>query len=190
MKMTLAPLVAAWLVLAVGGTSAPAASRPPVAGQDLPPVTLPAPTDAAGRAYLGLSGPGKFTIGQIKARVVIVEIYSMYCPYCQHEAPNVNRLYRLIQSDPRLKGKIKMIGIGAGNSPFEIEVYRKKYRVPFPLFPDEKFNVHHRWGRTRTPYFIGALLKSGRRPRVIYDRLGTLGDLRALLDRVARAAGL
>jgi peroxiredoxin len=190
MKMILASMVAAWLVFAAGVTSAPAASGPPAVGQDMPQVTLPAPKDPAGRAYLGLAGPGKFSIGQIKARVVIIEIYSMYCPYCQREAPHVNRLYRMIQSDPRLRGKIKLIGIGAGNSPFEIEVFRKKYRVPFPLVPDEKFVVHRLWGKTRTPYFFGVLLQPGRAPRVIYAKLSSLGDLRTLLDRLARAAGL
>jgi len=82
---------------------------------------------------LGLSGSGSFKIPQIKAKVVIIEIFSMYCPYCQKDAPGVNELYLLIENNADIKNKIKLIGIGAGNSSYEVEVFKKTYTVPSPF---------------------------------------------------------
>jgi hypothetical protein len=55
-----------------------AATEPPPEGGVLPQFELAAPEDAQARGYLGLSGTGKFAIPQIKARLVIIEIFSMY----------------------------------------------------------------------------------------------------------------
>jgi hypothetical protein len=54
------------------------ASKPPVEGGILPPFELAAPEDFAARRYLGLSESGRFTISQIEAKVVIVQLFSMY----------------------------------------------------------------------------------------------------------------
>ncbi|HUH65156.1 MAG TPA: hypothetical protein VLZ07_01875 [Syntrophales bacterium] len=59
----------------------------------------------------------------------------MYCPYCQREAPNVNDLFARIERDPALKGKIKIIGIGTGNTSCEVHVFKKQYNVPFSRLP-------------------------------------------------------
>jgi protein-disulfide isomerase len=50
-------------------------------------ITLPVPEKAGEREYLGLTGTSRSDIS-IKADLVILEIFSMYCPYCQKEAPN------------------------------------------------------------------------------------------------------
>jgi protein-disulfide isomerase len=82
----------------------------PQKGDVLPDIKIPVPHNNNDKAYLGVEEGAFFTIPQIKAAVVIIEIFSMYCPYCQREAPEVNRLYSLIENDPRLKGKIKLSG--------------------------------------------------------------------------------
>jgi thiol-disulfide isomerase/thioredoxin len=116
---------------------------------------FPTPKNSGARAYLGLKDSDAFTLPQIKADTLIIEIFSMYCPICQAEAPVVNELHRLIEKTPSLKGKVKLIGIGAGNSEFEVGVFRKKYNILFPLFPDEKFAIQKALsGPIRTPTFI------------------------------------
>ena len=56
-------------------------------GGQLPSIVLQIPKSTEEKAYLGLSGSGTFKIPQIKADVVIIEIFSMYCPFCQKDAP-------------------------------------------------------------------------------------------------------
>jgi len=47
----------------------------------------------------------------------------------------LNELYRLIENNADIKNKIKLIGIGAGNSSYEVEVFKKNiYCSPFPFF--------------------------------------------------------
>jgi hypothetical protein len=65
-------------VLGMGSSLLRAATDPPPEGGVLPQFELAAPEDAQARGYLGLSGTGKFAVPQIKARLVIIEIFSMY----------------------------------------------------------------------------------------------------------------
>ena len=55
-----------------------AADEPPAVGATLPPIKLTVPDEAQVKSYLGLSGSGQFTVPQIEAQVVIIEIFNMY----------------------------------------------------------------------------------------------------------------
>ena len=165
-------------------------TKAPAIGESLPPFKLSIPQDASAQRYLGLSGTGQFTIAQIEAKVVIIQIFSMYCPVCQKEAFRMNKLYRTIQKRKDLKDKIKMIGIGTGNSPFEVGFFRKKYEVPFPLFPDENLSIHEILGEIRTPYFIGVKINRDGSDEVFYSRLGQFKDPNSFLKRIVERSGL
>ena len=165
-------------------------NAPPVKGDVLPEIKIQAPQNAPEREYLGLERDGTFTIPQIKATIVIVEIFSMYCPYCQKEAPEVNRMYSIIQGNPNLKDKIKLIGIGAGNSSFEVGIYKKKYNVPFPLFPDEDFSIHKCIGEVRTPYFLGVKINADGSHRIFYSQLGKFNGAEPFLKLMLQESGL
>ena len=163
---------------------------PPVKGDVLPEINLLVPENATHRNYLGLKGGTFFKIPQIKAKVVIIEIFSMYCPHCQREAPEINRLYNIIEGNPDLKDKIKLIGIGAGNSSFEVDVFKKKYNVPFPLIPDEDFSIHKCIGEVRTPYFIGVKIKDDGSHRIFYSKLGEFEGAEPFLGLMLQLSGL
>ncbi len=172
------------------------ASSPPAEGQTLPDFQLTVPKDAADKSYLGLSGGffsfggGTFKVHQLKAQAVIIQIFSMYCPHCQKDAPNVNTLYSMIEQSPRSRGKIKLLGIGAGNNPFEVGVFKKKYQIKFPLFPDADFIIHKKAGEVRTPYFIVIKIMPDGSHKVIYSKLGSFGDPARFLDTVINLAGI
>lgn len=160
----------------------PSVSPPPKEGGVLPEIHLPTPKDPRDKDYLGLShAKDTFKIPEIKARVVIIEIFSMYCPYCQAEAPRVNELYKTIEDDPDLRNKIKLIGIGARNSSYEIGVFKKRYQVPFPLFPDRS-SVHHKaLGKVKTPYFIGVKMSDDATHQVFYSKVGRFQSIEQFL---------
>ncbi|UCD82821.1 MAG: hypothetical protein JSW26_15720 [Desulfobacterales bacterium] len=68
--------VAAYLIFSAG--FAGAASQPPAVGGKLPEFVLAVPQDTELRQYLGIGGKETFTIPEIKAEVVLIEIFSMY----------------------------------------------------------------------------------------------------------------
>jgi peroxiredoxin len=167
-----------------------AAGKPPEKGEVLPVINLPVPKNPGARNYLGLSGSGLFKIPQIKANAVIVEIFSMYCPFCQKDAPGVNELYRLIEKNPDIKNKIKIIGIGAGNSPYEVEVFKKTYNVLFPLFPDKDFAIHKSCGEVRTPYYMVVKINENGTHQIVHTQLGEYPGAEPFLELVLKASGL
>jgi hypothetical protein len=64
--------------LLFSGTMAAAASQPPAEGGLLPEILLTAPQKTELQEYLGVTGKKTFAIPEIKAEVVIIEIFSMY----------------------------------------------------------------------------------------------------------------
>ena len=159
----------------------PPAAAPPAKGEPFPAITLPIPKDGDEKDYLGLTGSGTFKITQVKAQAVLIEIFSMYCPFCQKD-PSVNELFQAIEKDPDLKGRIKILGIGAGNSAYEVGVFKKIYHVPFPLIPDERFALHKALGETRTPYFILVGISPGGTGEVTYSELAGFKGVEAFLE--------
>ena len=188
-KISACWLVVVMLLLAVPG-SLTAASFPPAVGGTLPDIKFPIPKDSSEKDYLGFFGFGTFKIPEIKAKLVIIEIFSMYCPYCQREAPNVNQLFAKIDDNPSLKGKIKIIGIGAGNTSYEVGTFKSKYKVPFPLFADADFVIHKMVGEVRTPYFIGVKINPDGTNRVIYSKLGAIGSVDDFLSALIKLSEL
>ncbi len=167
-----------------------AANLPPAIGGRLPPIKLPIPKDPAEKRYLGLSGSGFFRVPQIKAKVIIIEIFSMYCRPCQKIAPGMEELYQLIENDMSLKDKIKLIGIGAGNSRYEVEVFKKTFHTPFPLFPDNDFTIHEALGDVRSPYFIAIKINKNGTHEVVHSELDSFKDAETFLELMIDASGL
>ncbi|MGE4297984.1 MAG: peroxiredoxin family protein [Desulfovibrionaceae bacterium] len=170
---------------------------------DAPPVIAPKPGDILAdmalqgamtpeqARYLGLSqDAAPPTLADIKADYLLVEFFSMYCPYCQHEAPHVNDLFALVSKSPEAD-TVKMLGIGIGNSPFEVDYFREKFTIPMPLFTDEDYAVHKRVGEVGTPFFL--LLKrvgNGATWEVAHTQEGPFDAMPAFHQTILHAAGL
>ncbi|NDY57014.1 TlpA family protein disulfide reductase [Desulfovibrio sulfodismutans] len=158
-----------------GGASEAAGSEPLPVGAAFPDVSLGADLSPEHRAYLGIakkSGPVR--LADVSAPVVILEIFSMYCPHCQREAPVLNDLYGLLASGGHAD-RVKMLGIGAGNSAMEVELFRAKFDIRFPLAADQNFTVHDACGKVGTPYFYVLARKPGETAyTVVGSRLGRM----------------
>jgi peroxiredoxin len=159
------------------------------AGDFFPEVPMQVPEDAKDRAYLGLTEGKTFTLKQVKADLVVVEILNVYCPICQLQASIYNKLFNLIENDPETKGRIKLIGIAAGNGNLEVKDFRDKRNVPFPILPDRYFEMHRAIGGSRTPFTIYVRQgSSGRAGVVMGTHLGAnrnykhlFADLRGMM---------
>ena len=162
----------------------------PAGSGGFPTFELPLPGTEGERGYLGLAGSGTFKVGQIKARIVIIEVFSFYCPHCQRTAAQINDLYQAIERRADLKGKIKMIGIGAKNSAYEVDAYKERYGVPFPLFPDEDMAITERLGVKGTPTFIGVEVDGKGFQKQIYFGEGGFRDNQQFLTEIVRLSGL
>jgi peroxiredoxin len=183
--------VAALLFLLLPVMDAPA-QAPRSSGRNIPfpALQLPAPLDEAEAAYLGVPEATAFSVGQIRAQIVLIEIMSAYCPYCQRVAPLVDDVYGRIQEDQALKGKIKIIGVGITNSPYELDLFKTKFNVPFPLFADPKSEIAKKLNVEGTPTFIGVRLDDKGGAREVFYWPGAFMDTDQFMAELGKATGL
>ena len=73
-RLILALILSSLAILSVAG----APLKPPAEGGVLPAIVLSVPENPELQQYLGVSGKKTFTIPEIKAEVVLIEIFSMY----------------------------------------------------------------------------------------------------------------
>lgn len=153
---------------------------------EFPNLDLSGEMSADQKSYLGVN-TDSFKISDIKADYLFIEAYSMYCPVCQRDAPKLNEVYKAVSlMDPN--GTIKFVGLGLGNTPFEVEFYRKKYTVEFPLFMDEDYVIHKALGEVPTPTFY--IVKMGETLEVLYHREGEAKDKDVLLEAIMKHTGI
>lgn len=172
------------LATLLGGCSTP---RPPSDSPEpnTPPATrlsLPTPTNPDHLSYLGLnSNHQEFLINDIQAEILIIDCFDLYCPSCQRGASKINELYNLI-TQSNLQSRIKLIGLGLGNTPLEVDTFRKKYDIQFPLFPDRTSTVARQFGEVRIPGLL--VIRPGNKPQVLHRKAGILRDPQELLNHI------
>jgi thiol-disulfide isomerase/thioredoxin len=172
-------------------SAVPSAETAALGGEScLQGIGLPLPKEESAKGYLGISGEGTFEIAQIKTDVLIIEIFSMYCPHCQREAPVVNELYQAIQGRPDLKERMKIVGVGAGNTELEVNQFREKYRISFPLVPDKYNKVAQALKVSGTPTFVGVRVQAGEGAKEFYCQTGLLGNVPEFLEKMVSLSGL
>lgn len=173
-------------LLAVFALHSTAYAEPVKYGDLFPKITLAGELTTTQKKYLGLNGNGPWSLNDIKADFVIIEVFSMYCPHCQAEAPSVNKLFEGLTQSPQ-KDKIKILGIGAGNSPFEVQFFSKKYKVVMPLFEDTNLTLHETLGQPGTPHFFLVSIKDG---KTLYSETGRMKSPESFLNTLIKETGL
>lgn len=186
-------LLACLLPLLCDPHDSTAQDGPFVPGDAMPAMELTAPAPSDHKDYLGITPEAStFKLTDIKAEAFLLQVFSMYCPICQKEAPKVNGLFDLVAAQG-LDDTIKILGLGAGNSDLEVQVFRDKYAIPFPLFSDPDYILHKKFGDVGTPYFIlvQRVDKDAATPlQVRFSHLGSFDDEGAFLQRLLSAMGM
>ncbi|MBI4965679.1 MAG: TlpA family protein disulfide reductase [Desulfomonile tiedjei] len=183
------------ILCAVAGVLSVAVGVPGIAGdslrvdvEKLAQMKFAGPDNPAERKYLGLTTAGDFKLADVKGKYIIIEVFSMYCPICQKEAPKVNQCHELIEKNPAHSGKVKLIGIGTGNTPFEVDVFRKKFAIRFPLVPDDNFVVQKAFSQpVRTPTFITVKKRGKKGLELVNVHVGELSAAEAFLKSLPLA---
>ena len=151
---------------------------------------FPVPHLDGAKAYLGLLEDQKdFTLTEINAEVIIVEVFSMDCPICQRSVKKYNKLYELIRQKG-LNDKIKIIGIGIGNSELEMKLFQKKYEAIFPLSSDPDSKSYRMVGHVRIPYIMVFKKDADGVLKKIYSNEREPKDAEPLLKDILAMAGL
>jgi peroxiredoxin len=132
--------------------------------------------------YLGLPPKKVFSFREVTGNLILVEFLSTYCINCQRQVPIFNEVYSLIERDPRLKGKVKMIGIAAGNNLNEVQIFKKTYNIPYPILSDAKFDAHVAAGSPRTPFSIWVRRDAQGNSIVVSTHLGLIDSVKSILD--------
>ena len=190
MKSIFASLLSLTIILSFFGCAGMAPDRSAGEKGVYPDFQLPPPPTESAKNYLGLADNKSFSITKINTQIIIFEIMSSDCVGCNEEAPSVNELYQNIQSRPDLSDRIKIIGIGAGDRPSDLEKFQKKYAVAFPLFPDKDLSISMKLGAKETPTFIVVrIIEDGTLKRV-YFKTGELGKAAKFLEQVVQRSGL
>lgn len=179
LKQRLVPAV--FILLGVTGcTTVPHGRQHPTVTATIP---LSAPTSAGELAYLGLpADTTSFSIADIRSEALIIDCFDMYCHACQSGARRVHELYELVQ-ERRLAGRIRFVGLGVGNTPMEASLFKRKFEVPFPVFPDRSNELARQFGPVRLPALI-VLRRATEGWQVMHHHSGIPSDPAGFLDHV------
>lgn len=145
----------------------------PAVGTELPEFQLETPKSEEERAYLGIKANPSFSITQLKAELVLIEIIGVYCPRCHRQHPLFNKLFYRIKKNTEMYNQTKMIGVAVGANPIEVAYLKKEYRIPYPVIVDPNFEVHKVLGEPRTPFTMLVTKEK----KVVFAHLGVIEDM-------------
>ena len=184
-------LAGGWLtrgILPAGFSAKPA--QPSTEIRSMPALMLPVPESASDRSYLGITGTGAFDTTRIDAPVLIIEFFDFYCTHCQATAPRVNEVYDEIERRPDLRGRVKIIGIGLWDTPFEVSSFKEKFHVPFPLFADKGRKITKDIVIPGTPMFIAVKTNGAGSHERFFLWMGEFQDASQFLSGVVKGLPL
>lgn len=166
------------------------ASQPAGFGDVFPHYVFPSPAAPQDRTYLGIPDGETFTIGNIEADLIVVEVLNIYCTSCQKQAPIYNRVFRLMEDDPVTQGRIKWMGVGVGNNETEVGYFKEQKDVPFPILTDVNFEFYDAIGGpggVRTPFTILVRKDEKERGIVVDSHVGFRRDEEEIFEGIKAA---
>jgi len=159
--------------------------------EQLPPVTLTIPQNPDYRSYLGLTNLSgeSFQLTDIDADVLLIQFFSMYCPFCQEEAALINELFETIVNFSSEDFSVKMIGIGTNNSEFEVSHYRSTFDIQFPVFSDLDMQSYNTLGGKGTPSFIACRKTDDSECAIILRQSGGFNTVNEFFNQLLQKSG-
>lgn len=94
--------------------------RPPAAVNDL---QLNAPD-----MTVQLTGGKTITLAQLKGKVVLLNFWATWCPYCRHELPAMQEFYKDYQS----RG-FEILAVSIDDTPEKLSAFTREHNLLFPV---------------------------------------------------------
>jgi thiol-disulfide isomerase/thioredoxin len=135
--------------------------------------------EKADQQYLGLEKSGAFTLQDIKAPYVLIEIMRTTCPHCVEQVPAVNRLYQLL-ANSTLKDKVKIIAVGESNHASALKQFKVTHKIPYALVPDPDWKIGTAFNIGGTPTTV-VVDKSG---QVLFTEDGAFDNAEAVFKKL------
>jgi hypothetical protein len=123
-------------------------------GDFFPPITFSNLFTPEERAYLGVGEKAILSLGDIHAEVLVIEYMNTNCVYCISSVPTFGVIFDAIEQDRNLSKRIKIVGISAGDTRTEVEVFKKQHAVSYPIIPDTEFEAHKAVNEPTVPFIV------------------------------------
>jgi peroxiredoxin len=134
-------------------------------------ITFPAPDSLKTEKYLGLKAMKPFKLGDVKAKVVVIEFMSALCEYCSLNSKVMNNIYKTVQENPQLAANAKLMAIGTANTSAELKAFQQQHGVLFPMLNDADGSIGTAMGDMPTPTTLIVSAASG---KVLYSHVGVI----------------
>jgi hypothetical protein len=135
--------------------------------------------------YLRIKKKGReIELSDIKADIILIEVLSVYCVSCMSQTSYDRELFLMIEDNENTVGRVKLIGIAAGNNLREVNKFVEEFNVPYPVFPDFKFSKYDQVGQVRTPFKIFLLKRPDNKFQVMKTELGVNENVKDTFDTI------
>lgn len=168
-----------FLALALSGSAAAGRSGLCVdPGEPFPDLSFPALLAPADYEALGVP-EGPFRLGDVGGDLLVLEFFNKFCLTCWRQAPQLQAFSELLEPGD-LKGKVRILSVGAGNNERELREFRDEFALSVPLAADPEFERYYALGDPGgTPCTAFLLQRDGR--WVLADfHVGFFGDVELL----------
>ncbi|MBT3381500.1 MAG: TlpA family protein disulfide reductase [Lentisphaerae bacterium] len=128
-----------------------------------------------------------FALADLDAKLLFIQVFDSCCPHCQRAISSINQLYSQIETRG-LQERAKVIGVGVGNTAFVLDLFRDRYAVPFPLFPDASMAKRDALGVRGVPRMI--VLRQSDRGLELVKICRSIGNSASFLDDILEHVGM
>lgn len=120
----------------------------------------------------------------IPAEYIFVEFFNERCLGCIREIKTFKSLYSGFQNEKGISEKIKIIGIGTGSNEENVQAFRDRYDIPFPVFADAEWRLFECLGSPALPtaYLLKRNKKGAR--EIVSVQSGHTENIHALLESI------
>jgi len=141
------------LILTGCGGSASDSLVTPVAYGEIPvaeSVALPLPGRSAPDFEFGKEIEGAERLSELQGRVVVINFWATWCPYCVKEIPALEAVYRRYQDQG-----VVVLGVDVGESPEQVAEFKRTTPFTYPLVYDRTEKIFRSyWGRSLPVTFV------------------------------------